>query len=60
MYYKDWIQNRAEDIEEDLFSFIDSDSRGKRTAWCYMVATEHYKDHVADLINAAYEEQREK
>lgn len=57
MDYKDWIQNKAEELALGLFGFrTDYDKLDEATRdWCYMVATELYKDHYADQIDAAYE-----
>ena len=55
--YKDWIQNKAEDLanaENAEFNDLPSDKRDA----IYNQACELYKDHLADEIDAIYERMR--
>ena len=58
--YKDWIQNKADEIALDVYEteFYDLPPETRDTV--YGLATEAYKDALADRIDLIYEALRDK
>jgi len=57
--YKDWISNKADEIAEERFGDEYYKLTEEQQMEVWQSAEEAYKDHYADLIDAAYERGRE-
>jgi len=53
--YKDWIANRADELALEKYGKDFYDLSGELQVEVYNQAMEEYKDHYADMIDAAYD-----
>lgn len=57
---KEWLQNKAEEVALEKTGHEYYDLGPHMQLMCYAIAEEAYKDHLADLIDSAYEREKER